>query len=150
MELNESTRRKIDNLPLAMRYAADFLLSMVDKIINGDCDEDEVKSAIGTIHQNASGRYGNEDLVNYDQVCKLLGFQVTNRVGLKRLLNKNNIHEVVINNMKCGFRRSKIMALRDKIEDDIAQREQKAKNKLMREKINNHKKQSLYDALLKK
>ena len=57
-----------------------------------------------------------------------MGFGCTNRTALKKLLDKHNIKQVEINNMKCGFRRDGIMALRDKLNEDIRNREIKRKN----------------------
>lgn len=99
----------------------------------GDCDESTVVSTMGTLNQNAQGRYSDDDLLNYDKACKILGFSVTNRVGLKRLLDKNGIKQVIIHNTPCGFRRDEIMALRDKINEEVKKRELKQKNKNERE-----------------
>lgn len=134
MELNDETKAKIDKLPLILRTSVNYLLDCVDKIINGECNEDAITSTMATLNQNAQCRYGKYDLMNYDEAGKVLGFGSTNRMNLKVLLDKNNIKQVVINNMKCGFLRSEIMALRDKLNEDIKKREIKRKNKEMRER----------------
>lgn len=48
---------------------------------------------------------------------------------LKSVLDKYGIKQVVINNQRCGFLRSDIMALRDKLNEDIRKREAKRKRK---------------------
>lgn len=129
MELDETSKEKLSKQPFIMRKAVDCLLSVINTIINGDCDESTVVSTMGTLNQNAQGRYSDDDLLNYDKACKILGFSVTNRIGLKRLLDKNGIKQVKIHNMPCGFRRDEIMALRDKLNEKVKKRELKQKQK---------------------
>lgn len=127
--LNDKYREQINKLPYFMRYVVNILLDCIDNIINGKCDEDTLVSTMSTIENNTNGRYCKDDLLNYDKAGEILGFGCTNRMGLKKLLDKHNIRQVVINNMKCGFRRTDIMTLRDKLNTDIKKRENKSKRK---------------------
>lgn len=129
MELSDKTKEKIDKLPIVLRMAVNYLLDMVDKIINGECNEDTVASTIATLNNNASGRVCKDDVLNYDKAGEILGFGATNRSGLKVVLDKYGIKQVVITNQRCGFLRSDIMALRDKLNEDIRKREAKRKRK---------------------
>lgn len=115
MELDSESKDKLAKQPFIIRQAANYVLNLLNTLINGGCDENTITSTIGTLNQNAQGRFSDADLVNYDNACKILGFSVTNRIGLKRLLDKNGIKQVKIHNMPCGFRRDEIVALRDKI-----------------------------------
>ena len=135
--LNASAEEKIDKLPFFMRYVIYKLVDCIDDIINGRCDEQILVNTMSTLENNANGRYSKEDLLNYDKAGEILGFGTTNRIGLKNLLDKNNIHEVVINNMKVGFRRDEIMLLKDKLNDEIRKRELKRKRKEQRECLKN-------------
>lgn len=132
MDIDQSTKEKIEKLPLILRNAAQNLLNCVERIVNGDCNEEEVTTTMGTLNQNAQGRYGKEDLMNYDKAARALGFSVTNRWGLLNLLNRYNIHQVILNNIKCGFKRSEIMALVDKLNEDVRKRELRERRKLER------------------
>lgn len=105
------------------------MINGINQIFCGDCSEEEVLSSVGTLKQNAEGRIGKDDVVNYDKAGEILGFGTTNRVGLKKLLDKNGIHEIVINNQKVGFLRADIMALKDKCNKDIKKREKVRQNK---------------------
>lgn len=127
--LNDKYREQINKLPYFMRYVVNILVDCIDNIINGKCDEDTLVSTMSTIENNTNGRYCKDDLLNYDKAGEILGFGCTNRMGLKKLLDKHNIRQVVINNMKCGFRRTDIMTLRDKLNTDIKKRENKSKRK---------------------
>ena len=112
---SEDEEIKIKSLPLILRIALDTLVGVIKKILNNECNEDEVADTIATLDANAGGRYANEDLVNYDQAARILGVSVTNRVKLKLLLDLNGIKQVVMHNQRVGFKRSQIMALRTKL-----------------------------------
>ena len=114
--LNSSTEEKVGKLPIAMQYLIHVLLDCVDLVIKGKCDEEVLVDTLSTIYNNSNGKYGKDDLMYYDEVGKLLGFGTTNRVGLKKFLDKNGVNEVKIGNIKVGFLRSDIMLLRDKLE----------------------------------
>lgn len=135
MGLDSESKDKLSKQPFIIRQAANYVLNLLNTLINGGCDESTVVSTMGTLNQNAQGRYSDDDLVNYDNACKILGFSVTNRVGLKRLLDKNGIKQVIIHNMPCGFRRDEIMALRDKLNEEVKKRELKQKQKDEREAL---------------
>ena len=115
MKFSEDEEKKIKSLPLVFRLAVDMLLGLIKKIINNECDEDEVTDTLATLNANADSRYANEDLVNYDQAAKILGVSVTNRIRLKSLLDTNGVKQVVMHNQKIGFKRSEVMALRTKL-----------------------------------
>lgn len=115
MKFSEDEERTIRSLPLVFRIAVDMLVGIIKKIINNECDEDEVTDTMATLKANADRRYANEDLVNYDQAAKILGVSVTNRIRLKTLLDANGVKQVVMHNQRIGFKRSEVMALRTKL-----------------------------------
>lgn len=123
MLLNDETQKKIDGLPIVLKTIANTLLECVSQIINGKCNEESLVSTFATLNQNSKGRYSKDDLLNYDQVSKVLG--ILSRCTIKQLLDRHGIKEVVMNNMKCGFPRSEIMALRDKLADGILYRQKR-------------------------
>lgn len=147
MELDDKTKGKIDKLPVVLRMAVNYLLDAVDKIVNGECSEETITSTMATLNNNASGRICKDDVLNYDKAGEILGFGATNRTALKALLDKHGIKQVVINNMKCGFLRSDIMALRDKLNEDIRKREAKRKRKEERELYKSRKKGNRFRSL---
>lgn len=115
MTFSEDEEKKIKSLPLVLRLAVDTLVGVIKKILNNECDEDEVTETMATLKANADSRYANEDLVNYDQAAKILGVSVTNRIRLKTLLDANCVKQVVMHNQRIGFKRSEVMALRTKL-----------------------------------
>ena len=115
MIFSEDEENKIKSLPRVLRLSVDTLVCVIRKILNNECDEDEVTDTMATLNANADRRYANEDLVNYDQAAKILGVSVTNRIRLKSLLDANGVKQVVMHNQRIGFRRSEVMALRTKL-----------------------------------
>ena len=115
MTFNEEEEKKIKSLPLVLRIAVDTLVGIIKKILNNECDEDEVTDTMATLKANADSRYADEDLVNYDKAAKIIGVSVTNRLKLKSLLDAHGIKQVVMHNQKIGFKRSELMALRTKL-----------------------------------
>lgn len=128
MNLDQETKDKIDKLPFMLKTAAHYLLDALDNIINGNCNEDAVTSTIGTLNNNASKRFCDSDLLNYDKSCEILGFG-SNRVGMKALLDKHGIKQHTLNNQKVGFLRSDIMALNDKLLEERKAKEYKRRSK---------------------
>lgn len=132
MKLDEETKEKIDKLPIVLKTAAHYLLDALDNVINGNCNEDTLTSTIGTLNNNAKNRVGKEDVLNYEKASAILGFG-RNLAGLKALLDKNGIKQVKINNQSCGFLRSDIMALNDKLLEKRKAKEYKRATKEARE-----------------
>ena len=132
MKLDDETREKLDKLPIGLRTIANYLLGAFDNLINGNCNEETVQSTLITLNENVSGRVGKEDVLNYTKTSEILGFG-RNLVGMKQLLDKNKIEQVVINNQRCGFLRSDIMALKNKINNEYRKKEMIAKRKAERE-----------------
>ena len=115
MKFSEDEVKKIKSSPLVLRLALDALVGVIRKILNNECDEEEVTDTLATLNANADSRYADEDLVNYDQAAKILGVSVTNRIRLKSLLDANGVKQVVMHNQKVGFKRSELMSLRTKL-----------------------------------
>lgn len=135
MKLDDETKEKIERLPYSLRFVLDYLLQAIDDIINGKCSEDKITNMAGNLKLNSEGKYSSDDLVNYDEAGKILGFGTTNRMGLKKLLDKHGIKQVLIKNNTCGFDRGEILALKDKCIREVQIRELKAKQKAYREKL---------------
>lgn len=111
MLVTQETQNRIDELPLPLRMAANALLNALENLVSNKCDNEEILRTMSDFNDFAQGKYREDDLVNYDEACKILGFSTSNRVGLKRELDKNGIKQVVINNQRVGFPRHKVEAL---------------------------------------
>lgn len=111
MLITQETQDKINKLPLPLRMACDMLLNALGNIICGNCDTEEVLHTVSSVNEHAQGKYSDEELANYDEACDILGYTVTNRLGLKKELDKHGIKQVIMNNHRVGFPRHKIEAL---------------------------------------
>ena len=77
MKIDEETRARIDKLPIVSRMIANYLLDMVENLATNKCDEETLISAASTMNNNAKGRIGKEDVLNYDKAGNILGFGCT-------------------------------------------------------------------------
>lgn len=111
MLITKETQDKIDKLPLPLRVASNMLLDCLKNLVDNKCDVEEVQRTVEKAQLHAQCKYSPEELVNYDDACRILGYSVNNRTGLKRELDKNGIKQVVINNQRVGFPRHKVEAL---------------------------------------
>lgn len=111
MLITQETQDKIDKLPLPLRVASNMLLDCLKNIVDNNCDAEEVQRMTENAQLRAQGKYGKEDLVNYDEACVMLGYTVNNRAGLKALLDKHGIKQVHINGQRVGFPRHQVEAL---------------------------------------
>lgn len=122
MNFSEEEQNKLQRLPFVLRSAVNYLAAAINNILNDDCNEETVISAMATVNSNASGRYSNEDLVNYEQAAKILGVSETNRARTKLLLDANGVKQVVMHNHKVGFVRTEVVALADRLDSNNKQK----------------------------
>jgi hypothetical protein len=96
--------------------ASNMLLNALENLVGNKCDNEEILRTMSDFNDYAQGRYSDKDLVNYDEACDILGYTRTNRIGLKRVLDKNGIKQVKMNNLSVGFPKHKVEALLHKKE----------------------------------
>lgn len=144
MEFTEEEKQKISKLPKIFQMGIEYLKDVMATIIRGDCDESTMLNSMGTLNQNAQGRYSDADLCTYDDAAKAMGFPVTARKQVSQLLFNHGVRPIVIKNRKMGFNRFQVLALRDKLHGEIYLREQKrqatiaktkAKEKILKKKL---------------
>lgn len=85
-----------------IRTAALMLYDLLDKLVNGECDEKEVTEMATKFHPSKNGYISNDEVANVERCCKMLGLG-NNRAKFYRLVNKYKCKEVTINNQKCGY-----------------------------------------------
>lgn len=121
MKFSKEEQKKIDNLPIMLRLAVKYILEALHNIIYGECSEETLTDTMATLNNNASRRYNDDDLLTYDDACKILHISATNRVKLKRLLDSHGINQVTIHNHKVGFRRSDILSMKMSMTEQSSQ-----------------------------
>lgn len=93
-------------------------LSPIRKLVfSADCNEDELAGALNTIDKMNSEYVNPKDYVTYDGAMKILCMG-NNRAGFKKLMDKYGIKNQNFNNHKIGFKRSDILAVKDKLKEE--------------------------------
>lgn len=93
-------------------------LSPIRKLVfSADCNEDELAGALNTIDKMNSEYVNPKDYVTYDGAMKILCMG-NNRAGFKKLMDKYGIKNQSFNNHKIGFKRSDILAVKDKLKEE--------------------------------
>lgn len=92
-------------------------LSPIFDIFSADCNEDELAGALNTIDKMNSEYVNPKDYVTYDGAMKILCMG-NNRAGFKKLMDKYGIKNQSFNNHKIGFKRSDILAVKDKLKEE--------------------------------
>lgn len=117
VKLSEEDAGRVSKLPPVIQMLVKQLLSWLNQAINGECNEDAVSYGLSSISDNSNGRYRDEDLCTYDESMKILHLS-NNRVGFKRLMDKNGIEQVIMSNMKVGFPKASILSLSARIKSE--------------------------------
>ena len=86
-------------------------------IFSAGCNEDELAGALNTIDKMNSEYVNPKDYVTYDGAMKILCMG-NNRAGFKKLMDKYGIKNQSFNNHKIGFKRSDILAVKDKLKEE--------------------------------
>lgn len=117
MKLSEEAEERVSKLSPILRLLVKQLLDWLNQAINGECNEDAVSYGLTSISDNSNGRYRDEDLCTYDESMKILHLS-NNRVGFKRLMDKNGIEQVIMSNMKVGFPKASILSLSARLKSE--------------------------------
>lgn len=98
-------------LSATKKLALDTIDFIKERIIQGDCSEEEIASAMGKVNLDAHKEYINKnDYVNADQAMKILGIGY-NRKRFFELTKKYGIINHTMNNQHIGFLRKEIEEL---------------------------------------
>ena len=96
------------DLSATKRLAIATLDFIKERIIKGDCSDEEINSNISRINCEANKDYINKnDYVNADQAIKILGIGY-NRNKLFELTKKYGVINHTLNNQHIGFKRKEI------------------------------------------
>lgn len=96
------------NLSATKRLALSTLDFIKERIIKGDCSDEELQENMSRINCEANDDYINKnDYVNADQAIKILGIGY-NRNKLFELTKKYGVVNHTLNNQHIGFKRKEI------------------------------------------
>lgn len=105
-----------------------MLKSAMEDIVSGRCDEDEIAETMAAISKMESSYKREDDYATIDEGMRILGFG-QNRMGFCNLMKQNGIVNEKFNNMKIGYNKRKILALKAKMNDEYQKRRAKLDKK---------------------
>lgn len=111
-----------------LRTAYRMLKSAMEDIVSGRCDEDEIAETMAAISKMESSYKREDDYATIDEGMRILGFG-QNRMGFCNLMKQNGIVNEKFNNMKIGYNKRKILALKAKMNDEYQKRRAKLDKK---------------------
>lgn len=117
MENLSSDEYRLEGKNPIIKVAYKMLRYAIDRLLNGDCSEDELAYTIEAMNKLGTDYVHPNEFLNYDKAMELLGYG-KNRVGFLKLMRKNNIKNEIVNNRKMGFSRKKILALKAKMKEN--------------------------------
>lgn len=127
-------KASIDEQPPIIRAAYRMLKSATRQLLYGECSEDEIAETLSTISKMESGYKREDDYVTIDEGMRILGFG-QNRVGFCNLMKQHGIVNEKFNNVKIGYNKHKILALKSQMNDDYQKRRAKLDRKKRRRQI---------------
>jgi len=90
-----------------------FIEGIRQRILNDQCNEEELLYLMGKADAHSKGYFKKEDFVNYDEAMRILN--IGNRVTLKEHLNRHGVKMQRVNNQRVGFLRSEVEALSEDV-----------------------------------
>ena len=97
----------------ALKLAKEVLLHLVNKIDEGECDENYVTHLISRSNAEANGYYDKDSFVNYDKAQKILNLSTRQKVH--EVLTINKVFQQRINNQRVGFLRHEVEMVAEKL-----------------------------------
>lgn len=129
MESIALTLKQQENMSKPIIKMALMMLDNIrQQLIDGQCDEEDIKDAMTKFHPENNGYFKQEDFITADKAMKILHLG-TNRVKFFELTKEYGIENKKISNQNIGFLRKDIERLASILSDEIKERENKEKKK---------------------
>lgn len=116
-DIYDIIKEEVDALSPIRKLVFSTIFGRIFDIFSADCNEDELAGALNTIDKKNSEYVNPKDYVTYDGAMKILCMG-NNRAGFKKLMDKYGIKNQSFNNHKIGFKRSDILAVKDKLKEE--------------------------------
>lgn len=120
---------RFNRLPASGRALVKTLLDIVEQILSGRCDEEEMEEISRRVNPDMKGYKCEDDYVTIDEGMRIMHYN-RNRNGFCNLMKKYGIENETFNNIKIGYSRAQIVALKHKLDEDYRRR--KARENTMR------------------
>ena len=108
------------------------LLDIVEQILSGRCDEEEIEDVSRRVNPDMKGYKCEDDYVTIDEGMRIMHYN-RNRNGFCNLMKKYGIPNETFNNIKIGYNRNRLIALKHKLDEDCARRKHRGEIQRMRD-----------------
>lgn len=108
---------RFDRLPPSGRALVKTLLDIVEQVLSGRCDEEEIEDVSRRVNPDMKGYRCEDDYVTIDEGMKIMRFG-SNRAGFCNLMRKYGIPNETFNNVKIGYNRKRLVALKHKLDEE--------------------------------
>lgn len=123
---------RFKNLPPSGRALVKTLLDIVEQILSGRCDEEEIEDVSRRVNPDMKGYKCEDDYVTIDEGMRIMHYN-RNRNGFCNLMKKYGIPNETFNNIKIGYNRNRLIALKHKLDEDCARRKHRGEIQRMRD-----------------
>lgn len=98
------------------------LVGGINRLMNDERTEEEISYTMAKLSPDNNGFYNPKDYLTIDKCMVELGFG-QNRVGCIKTLKEHKIYNEKFNNVSIGYNRNKVLALREKLKEEVYNRE---------------------------
>lgn len=123
---------RFKSLPPSGRALVKTLLDIVEQILSGRCDEEEIEEVSRRVNPDMKGYKCEDDYVTIDEGMRIMHYN-RNRNGFCNLMKKYGIPNETFNNIKIGYNRNRLIALKHKLDEDCARRKHRGEIQRMRD-----------------
>lgn len=115
---------RINRLSPSGRALWKALRSAMEQLVSGECSEDEIADTMSRLSPDSNGFKREDDYVTIDEGMRILHFG-RNRAGFCNLMKKYGIPNETFNNVKIGYNRHRLVALKHRLDDECRMRKER-------------------------
>ena len=120
MELSDDEKKKVKGLSPMLKLALNLLTNCINKIIDGECNEDELCESMARLEPKTNGYILPEDYMTVDECLRMLNMDRAQ--FYEKVVNKNNLNITYFKNKSLGYKRSDIERFLQKNRDKESRR----------------------------
>lgn len=115
---------RINRLSPSGRALWKELRSAMEQLVSGECSEDEIADTMSRLSPDSNGFKREDDYVTIDEGMRIMHFG-RNRTGFCNLMKKYGIPNETFNNVKIGYNRHRLVALKHRLDDECRMRKER-------------------------
>lgn len=109
------------NLSASGRALLKMLKGVINQLVAGECSDEEIDDTIRRLNPDMKGYKCEDDYVTIDEGMKIMHYG-KNRAGFCNLMKKYGINNETFKNVKIGYSRRKIIALKHSLDEEYSNR----------------------------